>query len=58
MDKYADADSISTWAEDAMKWAVNVGIIAGDGTNLNSQGSATRAEVAAMLQRFIKNVIG
>lgn len=53
---YSDADSISSWAQDAMVWAVQQGLIAGmdDGT-LNPQGTATRTQVAAIFQRFIEN---
>jgi|GEM_PF-2036130 len=54
---YADADSISTWAENAMKWAVSRGIISGDGSNLDPDGTATRAQIAAILHRFIENMI-
>ena len=53
---YTDADSISSWASDAMRWAVQKGLIAGMGENtLNPQGTATRTQVAAILQRFIEN---
>jgi|GEM_PF-3350345 len=55
---YEDAGSISKWAEEAMEWAVNAGIISGDGTALNPKGLVSRAETAAMLQRFIENVMG
>ena len=53
---YSDADSVSSWASDAMVWAVQQGLIAGmdDGT-LNPQGTATRTQVAAIFQRFIEN---
>ena len=53
---YSDADSISSWAQDAMVWAVQQGLITGmgDGT-LNPQGTATRTQVAAIFQRFIEN---
>ena len=53
---YSDADSISSWAQNAMVWAVQQGLIAGmdDGT-LNPQGTATRTQVAAIFQRFIEN---
>jgi hypothetical protein len=55
---YPDADRVSSWAEQAMSWAVGAGIIngTGDGT-LAPTGNASRAEVAAMLQRFC-NLIG
>lgn len=53
---YSDADSISSWASDAMTWAVQEGLIAGmDNDTLNPQGTATRTQVAAILQRFIEN---
>jgi len=54
---YRDSDRVSVWAKEAVKWAVSAGIISGDGSNLNPQAFAARAEVAAMLQRFIKNVM-
>ncbi len=53
---YNDADSISSWAKDAMTWAVQEGLIAGiDEDTLGPQGTATRTQVAAILQRFIEN---
>lgn len=53
---YSDADSINSWAKDAMTWAVQEGLIAGmDEDTLNPQGTATRTQVAAILQRFIEN---
>ena len=53
---YNDAASISSWASDAMRWAVQQGLIAGmDENTLNPQGTATRTQVAAILQRFIEN---
>lgn len=55
---YNDALSISDYAYAALQWACGTGIINGDNNdNLNPQSSVTRAEVAAMLQRFIENVI-
>jgi hypothetical protein len=57
LESFADKDKISSWALEAMKWAVEKGIIAGKSDNkLDPTGSATRAEVAAMLQRYIENV--
>ena len=39
-----------------MAWAVEQGIITGkDGRRLDPQGTATRAEVATILQRFVEN---
>ncbi len=54
---FSDTNSISSWAEEAMKWAVSAGIITGNGSQLNPQNSASRAEVAVMLQRFIERVL-
>ena len=52
---FADADAVSTWAVDGVKWAVANGILSGKGNNvLDAQGSATRAEVAQMLYNFSK----
>ncbi len=58
LDGYSDTGSVSVWAEDAMNWAVGMGIVSGDGANLYPHDTATRAQIAAMLQRFIENVIG
>ena len=50
---YTDADSVSSWAETAMRWAVENGIITGvTDSTLEPQGTATRAQCAAMLMRF------
>lgn len=49
---YTDASSVSSWATDAMRWAVGAGLINGrTATMLAPQGNATRAEVAAILMR-------
>lgn len=53
LDCFTDKDSISEWAQEAVKWAVGNGIISGRGSKLFApQGTATRAELAAMLHRF------
>lgn len=52
---FVDSQSVSDWARDAMTWAVELGIINGkDGQRLDPQGTATRAEVATILQRFVE----
>ncbi len=52
LSEFADADKI-TWSKDAMQWAVAVGMISGkDGSRLDPQGDATRAEVASILMRY------
>ena len=51
---YKDAGQVSGYAETAVKWAVSTGILKGRTANeLQPQGTATRAEVAVILQRFI-----
>ncbi|WP_087064314.1 leucine-rich repeat protein [Intestinibacillus massiliensis] len=53
---YADASTVSGYATDAMAWAVGSGIISGtSATTLSPQGSATRAQVATILMRFVEN---
>ncbi len=50
---YTDADSVSDWAETAMRWAIDEGIITGmTDTTLVPQGTATRAQCAAIFMRF------
>ena len=52
---FSDGDSVSSWAESAMLWATQSGIIGGIDGALAPQGQATRAQVAAMLQRFMES---
>ena len=55
LDRFTDKGSVSAWAQEAMKWAVGNGIMGGKGNNiLDPKGTATRAEIAAMLHRFIE----
>ena len=50
---YADAGSVSTYAEKAVQWCVKNGILTGKtSSTLAPKATATRAECAAMLQRF------
>jgi hypothetical protein len=50
---YSDANLISSWAANAMRWANANGIITGrTATTLSPQGIVTRSEAAAMIQRF------
>lgn len=49
---YSDAESVSPWADEAMRWACGAGIIQGIDGALAPQSSASRAQVAAMLMRF------
>ena len=54
LSKFPDQDKISNYARDAMRWAVEVGIINGKNGNLDAKGIASRAEVATMLQRYMR----
>ncbi len=55
LDSFADACDISYWAEYAMQWAVGNGIIGGNDVGLlDPQGTATRAEIAAIITRYLR----
>ena len=55
LDKFKDADEITDYAKTAMQWAVGSDLVKGkSGALLDPQGKATRAEIAAMLHRFIE----
>ena len=54
-DTFKDADKITDYAKTAMQWTVGSGLVKGKSGNLlDPQGTATRAEIAAMLHRFIE----
>ncbi len=55
LNTFPDRGSVSSWARTAMGWAVDNGIVTGTGSGrLNPGGSATRAQLAAMVERFLK----
>ena len=58
LSRYEDADQVSAFARTAMEWAVAEGIISGkyDQTQLDPQGSATRAECAAVIMRYMEKL--
>lgn len=51
---FSDADKVSGYAAEAMQWAVAEGLLQGSNGKLNPQGSATRAQVATILMRFME----
>ncbi|MDM8275794.1 S-layer homology domain-containing protein [Enorma phocaeensis] len=56
---FPDADGVSDWAVESVQWAVDAGVISGiehdDGTlTIAAQGTATRAQVAALMMRLLK----
>lgn len=50
---FADADKVSSYALDAMRWAVYTGLVQGSENGLEPQSSASRAQVAAIIHRFL-----
>ncbi len=56
LNDFTDAGKISGYADSALCWAVEHGIMQGKGNGiLDPQGKATRAEVATMLMRYFEN---
>ncbi|MDD3350540.1 MAG: S-layer homology domain-containing protein, partial [Eubacteriales bacterium] len=51
----AYADKPSAWALSSVSWAVAEGLLKGSNGNLDPKGSATRAQTASILQRFMEN---
>jgi len=60
LNTFPDAAKVSDWARTAYSWAVGEGLIGGNVINgktlLDPQGNATRAQVATILMRYIKNI--
>lgn len=56
--RFQDSSDVSSWAAEALAWAVDGGILSGrtDGT-LDPAGPATRAEMAAMLCQFVAHLL-
>ena len=52
LDNFSDSASVSSYAVNAMQWAVANGIVNGSNGKLNPQDNATRAQVAAIFMRF------
>lgn len=54
LDGFSDKGEVSAWAKEAMEWAVANNIVTGkSGARLDPRGTATRAEVATIIQRFV-----
>ena len=51
---FADADQISSYAISVMNWAVGKGLINGSGSTLAPKAQATRAQVAAIIHRYLE----
>ena len=51
---FVDSANVSSWAADAVKWAVGSGLVNGvEGNALAPQGTSTRAQAATVLMRFV-----
>ncbi|MEA4934050.1 MAG: S-layer homology domain-containing protein [Lawsonibacter sp.] len=56
--RFQDSSDVSSWAEEAVSWAVDAGILNGrTGGTLDPSGPATRAEMAAMLHQFVAFIL-
>ncbi len=54
LDRFTDGNTVSPWAVTALRWAVKEGIVTGKGDGiLDPTGTATRAEAAAVLMRWL-----
>ena len=54
---FTDKDTISSWALDAMKWGVDVGLVSGlDNHTLAPKAGASRSQLATILMRYIENI--
>ena len=55
LDNFKDRDQVSDYAEEALKWAVSVGLIHGKGeSNLDPAAQAARAEIATIIYRYLE----
>lgn len=52
LEGFADADRVSSWAKDAVAWAVSSGLMQGSDGKLNPGGYADRAQTAVVIARF------
>lgn len=58
LEQFSDASSVHSWAKEGMEHAVGAGLIQGSGGKLNPLGTASRAELAVLLQRITTPVMG
>lgn len=58
LSSYTDGGDISSWATDAMSWAVDAGLISGTTlVTLSPKASATRAEIAVIVMNYVENIV-
>ena len=58
LDQFSDASAIHSWAKEGMEHAVGAGLIQGTGSKLEPLGTASRAQLAVLLQRLNTQVMG
>lgn len=56
LSRFADSGAVSEWAKDAIEWAVSTDLLQGSGGKLDPTGTATRAQVATILQRYCETL--
>ena len=56
LSRFSDAGTVSGYAQQALMWAVENGIISGYDGRISPQGNATRAQVASIMQRYVNNI--
>jgi hypothetical protein len=57
LDRFQDKDKVSKWAVEGIRWAVEAKLVRGKtGNRLDAANTATRAEVAEILRRFLKEI--
>ena len=52
MNKFTDASAVADYAGDSVASMISEGLIKGDGSRINPQGNATRAEIAVLMYRI------
>ena len=52
LSRFSDGGAVSEYAQTAVRWAASTGILNGSNGQLNPQDTATRAQIAAMVQRY------
>ena len=57
LSSYSDAQSISSWAQESMRWAVHSGLLSGTTlTTLEPKKTASRAMVAVIIRQYVENI--
>ena len=53
--QFEDGETAASWAQDGVLWAVDRGLLRGNGGRLEPERAVTRAEVAQILARYLEN---